>query len=167
MQHLNFRSYSHHIITTDIAIIIIFTKIMFSLGQLYRVFQMKQNPHLASCGKCTSFLKHIQHITQSEKKNVTQEAEYQRGGSYNNIESFTSGRGENIVYLWNLNTEIEKGIPNSGVTDSSADTSYYPATLAFCWANVVDGGPTVSERWANVSCCWGRGAGLGKYNVST
>ena len=25
-------------------------------------------------------------------------------------------------------------------------------TLVYCWANVVDGGSTVNQRWANVSC---------------
>ena len=23
-------------------------------------------------------------------------------------------------------------------------------TLVYCWSNVVDGGPTVNQRWANV-----------------
>ena len=29
-------------------------------------------------------------------------------------------------------------------------------TLVYCWANLVDGGPTVNQRWANVSCFLGR-----------
>ena len=28
-------------------------------------------------------------------------------------------------------------------------------TLVYCWANVVDGGPTVNQRWADVSCLVG------------
>ena len=28
-------------------------------------------------------------------------------------------------------------------------------TLVYCWANVVDGGPTVHQRWANASCLLG------------
>ena len=25
-------------------------------------------------------------------------------------------------------------------------------TLVYCWANVVDSGPTVNQRWAKISC---------------
>ena len=28
-------------------------------------------------------------------------------------------------------------------------------TRVYCWANVVDGGPTVNQRWANISCLLG------------
>ena len=28
-------------------------------------------------------------------------------------------------------------------------------TLVYCWADVVDGGPTVNQRWADVSCLLG------------
>ena len=37
---------------------------------------------------------------------------------------------------------------------SSQQTWNIGPTLVYCWANVVDGGPTVNQRWANVSFCW-------------
>ena len=38
---------------------------------------------------------------------------------------------------------------------SSWQTWDVDPTLFYCWANVVDGGPTVNQRWANVSCLLG------------
>ena len=36
-----------------------------------------------------------------------------------------------------------------------AETWDVGSTLVYCWAHVVDGGPTVNQRWANVSCLLG------------
>ena len=33
--------------------------------------------------------------------------------------------------------------------------------LVQCWASVVDDGPTLKQKWPNVSCCW---VGLGKHS---
>ena len=39
---------------------------------------------------------------------------------------------------------------------SHCSPSKHSPTLVYSWANVVDGGPTVNQRWANVPCLSGK-----------
>ena len=38
------------------------------------------------------------------------------------------------------------------VGDASQQTGDVGPALVYCWATVVDDGPTANQRWANVSC---------------
>ena len=42
------------------------------------------------------------------------------------------------------------------VNSSTQHTWDVGPTLVYCWANVVDGEPTVNQRWANFSCLQGK-----------
>ena len=44
------------------------------------------------------------------------------------------------------------------------DREYSPA-LVYCWTNVIDGGPTVNQRWANASCLLGIEDGTSSWNM--